>query len=228
MQRKIITTGDGSHSLYVEGLDEHYHSVHGALQESKHVFIKTGLHHIAEFGKELWILEIGLGTGLNALLTWIEAEELNLKIHYVGLEAFPLSKEVIEQLNYSKEICRESPFGEVILKKKMFSIHDADWEKEMALSENFHLTKINSTLQGVELKNRFDLIYFDAFGPRVQPEMWTDEIFVKIAGAMNENAVLVTYCSKGDVRRSMMKAGLRVEKTPGPPGKRDMVRAVRN
>jgi tRNA U34 5-methylaminomethyl-2-thiouridine-forming methyltransferase MnmC len=226
--RKIITTADGSHSIYVEGLDENYHSRHGALQESLHVFIKSGLHFLFGKGKrEIRILEVGLGTGLNALLTWMEAEELNIGIHYTGLEAFPLDPEILDQLNYPKEITKTNPFAEVIIKTKMAAIHSCDWEKDISLSGNFTLHKIRNTLRDVKFDSSFDLIYFDAFGPRVQPEMWTDEIFLKLFNATNQEGALVTYCSKGEVRRSMIRNGFSVEKLQGPPGKRDMVRAVK-
>ena len=226
MQRRIITTADGSHSLYVEGLDENYHSKHGAIQESLHVFIKTGLHYIIEKGlREINILEIGLGTGLNALLTWMEAEKLDVKIHYTGLEAFPLDDQILAKLNYTALIGQIPGQARNDLYEMFMSLHAVEWEKYVKVSENFELSKIKNTLRDVKFDASFDLIYFDAFGPRVQPEMWTDEVFAMLFAATNPNGVLVTYCSKGDVRRSMMKAGFKVEKPAGPPGKRDMVRA---
>ena len=226
MQRRIITTADGSHSLYVEGLDENYHSKHGAIQESLHVFIKTGLHYIIEKGlREINILEIGLGTGLNALLTWMEAEKLDVKIHYTGLEAFPLDDQILAKLNYTALIGQIPGQARNDLYEMFMSLHAVEWEKYVKVSENFELSKIKNTLRDVKFDASFDLIYFDAFGPRVQPEMWTDEVFARLFAATNPNGVLVTYCSKGDVRRSMMKAGFKVEKPAGPPGKRDMVRA---
>jgi tRNA U34 5-methylaminomethyl-2-thiouridine-forming methyltransferase MnmC len=228
MQRRIIQTADGSHSLYVEGLDEHYHSVHGAIQESKHVFIKTGLQHLHKQGKQkISILEIGLGTGLNALLTYLEAKELGMEIHYSGLESFPLGKELLDQLNYTDMIASISGKRLDDVSEIFERIHFCEWEKENRFTEEFFMHKINSTLQEVELEEKYDLIYFDAFGPRVQPEMWTDEIFSKIAGVTKQGGCLVTYCSKGEVQRCMKRAGFSVEKLQGPPGKREMLRAER-
>ncbi|MFL5762413.1 MAG: tRNA (5-methylaminomethyl-2-thiouridine)(34)-methyltransferase MnmD [Bacteroidia bacterium] len=234
MQRKLITTADGSHSLYVEGLDENYHSKHGAIQESLHVFIKMGLHHLTEKGmKEISILEIGLGTGLNALLTWIEAEKLDINIRYTGLEAYPLEQEITDSLNYRELLTNNAPSGSAQsdahdeVNEKYGAIHSSEWEKEIKLPGNFVLHKIKESLQEVKLTGKYDLIYFDAFGPRVQPEMWTDEIFAKIFALTNLGGVLVTYCSKGEVQRCMKRAGFTVEKVPGPPGKREMVRAIR-
>src|ERR1043165_7171113 len=167
MQRTLITTADGSHSLYVEGLDEHYHSKHGAIQESRHVFIKTGLHHLHSYGrKEIRILEIGLGTGLNALLTWIEAEKLDITIHYTGLEAFPLEADIIAQLNYTDQIEQIPGQARDDVKKKYKLLHECEWERPVFLAEHFSLHKIKNNLQEVKFENTFDLIYFDAFGPR--------------------------------------------------------------
>ncbi|MCX6296551.1 MAG: tRNA (5-methylaminomethyl-2-thiouridine)(34)-methyltransferase MnmD [Bacteroidetes bacterium] len=238
MLRTLITTADGSHSLYVKDLDEHYHSIHGAIQESKHVFIDTGLKHMASKGiQEINILEIGFGTGLNTILTLLETEKLNVKTNYTSLEAYPLGAEITSQLNYSKLITstdREiQPFDSAQndnneLINTFNNIHTCDWEKEIEFSKHFTLHKIKNTLQEVSFKNSFDLIYFDAFGPRVQPEMWTEELLRKIFDATKPGGCIVTYCAKGEVKRTLKKVGYIVETLPGPPRKREMVRGTKN
>jgi tRNA U34 5-methylaminomethyl-2-thiouridine-forming methyltransferase MnmC len=219
MQRKIITTSDGSHSIYIPELDEHYHSIHGAIQESKHVFIEAGLKYLPKHHSSISVFEVGFGTGLNALLTYLESERADLEIRYTSVEAFPVEVATVQELNYPEETGSE---------RKVFELlHSCEWEIANVISGKFSLHKIKSTLQDVAFGNeQFDLVYFDAFGPPVQPEMWTDEGFQKLYSAMRTGGVLVTYCSKGEVQRAMKRAGFRVEKIPGPPGKREMVRAV--
>ncbi len=242
MHPTLITTADGSHSLYVKDLDEHYHSVHGAIQEAQHVFIKTGIQHlVSQNYKAINILEVGFGTGLNTLLSYLETEKLNVTLNYTSLEAFPLSAEIISQLNYAKLISATNreipPFdsaqgdkknGKNEIKSIFQQLHSCDWEKEVELSKNFNLLKIKNTLQEIKFTSTFDLIFFDAFGPRVQPEMWTEGLFAKIFEATNKNGCLVTYCAKGEVKRTLKKAGFIVETLPGPPRKREMVRATKN
>lgn len=229
MKRELITTADGSHSLYVRDLDEHYHSIHGAIQESKHVFIETGLKHIVSKNfKEINILEIGFGTGLNALLTLMEAEKLNIKINYTSLEAYPLNIELTGVLNYVELLSRSENADEVNLKTIFDKLHSSDWKKEIQFSKNFSLNKLQNTLQEIKFNKTFDLIYFDAFGPRVQPEMWTEEVFSKIFEATGPQGCLVTYCAKGEVKRTLKKVGYTVESLPGPPRKREMVRGTKN
>lgn len=227
MEKKIITTSDGSHSIYIPEMDEHYHSVHGAIQESKHVFIEAGLHYLlSKKTSALNILEIGLGTGLNALLTFIEAEKKEVRINYTSVEAFPIDDELISALNYVKQL-PESP--KMDISSSFRTIHSCAWGKENELSEYFSLLKLKGTLQNSELeKEHFDLIYFDAFGPPTQPEMWTDEIFLKLALSIKTGGGLVTYCAKGEVKRTLKRTGFTVETLPGPPGKREMIRAVKN
>ena len=251
MQRTIIKTADGSHSLYVNDLDEHYHSIHGAIAEAMHVFIKNGLQYLYDKRyAEINILEIGLGTGLNALLTSIESEKLNIKINYTALEAYPLSMELINELNYIEQIgvgeksqaelgSGSASANDQIEKQvrddsqnrnvsdAFHLIHSSAWEKDIAFSKNFSLHKIQNTLQEIKFNKTFDLIYFDAFGPRVQPEMWTEDVFSKIYNATNENGCLVTYCAKGEVKRTLKKVGYTVETLPGPPRKREMVRGTK-
>lgn len=228
MQPTLITTADGSHSLYVKDMDEHYHSIHGAIQEAQHVFIKTGIQHLVSHDyKTINILEIGFGTGLNTLLSYLESEKLNVKLNYTSLEAFPLSVEIINQLNYVELISKIENTSEPDLKKMFQSIHKAEWENKIELSKNFNLLKIKNTLQEIKFTSTFDLIFFDAFGPRVQPEMWTEELFAKIFEATNKNGCLVTYCAKGEVKRTLKKVGFTVETLPGPPRKREMVRGTK-
>jgi tRNA U34 5-methylaminomethyl-2-thiouridine-forming methyltransferase MnmC len=228
VKHEIIKTADGSHSLYVKDLDEHYHSIHGAIQEGLHVFIEMGLKASAlrlSKGEEnvstINILEIGLGTGLNVFLTYLEILKNPLSIHYTALEAFPLENEIINELNYIELL------GAAQHQKNFDQIHSCEWNKNIELTKNFTLHKIKNTLQEVKFENIFDIIYFDAFGPRVQPEMWTEEIFAKIYSATKLNGFLVTYCAKGEVKRTLKKVGFTVETLQGPPGKREMVRAVR-
>ncbi len=228
MKRTLITTADGSHSLYVKDLDEHYHSIHGAIQEALHVFIKSGLQYMHNKNyQEINILEIGFGTGLNALLTCLEAEKLNIKINYTGLEAFPLEDNLLKELNYAEWIANLFQHEKTNVKKIFEQLHSSEWQKDVTISEHFKLNKINNTLQDVQLTRAFDLIYFDAFGPRVQPDMWEDELFSKIFSATTTNGCLVTYCAKGEVKRSLKRIGFKVETLPGPPRKREMVRGIK-
>jgi tRNA U34 5-methylaminomethyl-2-thiouridine-forming methyltransferase MnmC len=228
MQPTLIQTADGSHSLYLKELDEHYHSIHGAIQEGKHVFIETGLkkiplpYHKTEEGKStIDILEIGLGTGLNAFLTYLERANITAQINYTALEAYPLNSEIIAQLNYLELLSAKQ--HQTLFNK----IHECSWEQLNQLDVNFYIHKIKNTLQQVVFSKQFDIIYFDAFGPRVQPEMWTEDIFTKIYSATKPNGFIVTYCAKGEVKRTLKKVGFTVESLPGPPRKREMVRATK-
>lgn len=217
MTLEVIKTSDGSQTLYLKDKDETYHSRHGAIQESRHVFIEAGLKPLIESGKkEISILEAGFGTGLNALLTFIEAEKSRTTINYTSLEAFPVSADIVSQLDYGNALNSEHVF------RKM---HSLTWNENHSISEFFSLKKIEGKLEDFNAEEKFDLIYFDAFSPRVQPELWTEEIFKKMYALAAPGAILVTYCSKGDVRRAMIAAGFTVEKLPGPPGKREMLRA---
>lgn len=217
MIRKIITTNDGSSSIYVPEINEHYHSIHGAIQEAKHVFIKNGLFLFSN--TEVFILEIGFGTGLNCFITFLEAEKKQLKIKYEAVEAFPVSAEELKLLNYVTQlnaIENELTFNEM---------HEKPWETEIMLSNNFMLIKRELFFNDIEHLNKFDLIYFDAFGAQVQPELWTEAVFAKMFKALKENGYLVTYSAKVSVRRALIACGFRVEKLQGPPGKREMLRA---
>lgn len=218
MKRKIIQTGDGSNTIHLPGWNEQYHSKHGALQEALHVFIKNGLSEMN--GPTLDVLEVGFGTGLNALLTAQKADKEQLNIHYTGLEAFPLLWKEIEELRYDKLVEQEKAM------QWFEQMHSCQWEVFQPITSNFKLCKRQIKLQDYHpAKASFDLIYFDAFGPRVQPEMWDLEHFKQLFKALRSGGLLVTYCAKGQVRRDMKTAGFTVERLPGPPGKREMLRA---
>jgi|SRR6218665_197775 len=219
MQREIIITKDGSHSVSVPALNVTYHSIHGALQESLHVFITAGFHYIKNVFPEtpLHILEVGFGTGLNAFLTMQESARLQRPIHYTALELYPLEEEKVNQLNYASAE-EEQHFR---------LLHAREWEKDDPVTPLFTIHKKNTSLLEFSSSPAFHLIYFDAFAPAAQPELWTQNVFERLQTAMLPSSVLVTYCSKGDVRRAMEAAGLKVEKIQGPPGKREMVRAHR-
>ena len=218
MRREIIQTLDGSTTIHLPDWDECYHSKHGAIQESQHVFIKNGFSLFK--GKSVSILEIGFGTGLNAFLTFLGADEIQ-EINYVGVEAYPVPAEEVLQLNYVQALDVENQ-AEVFK-----SMHQAMWDQTVALSENFQLTKRKQFFDEIEDFNIFDLIYFDAFGYPVQPELWSTEIFRKMYNALKPNGILVTYAARGVVKRSMMEVGFKVEKLEGPPGKREMFRATK-
>ena len=210
-------TGDGSHTLYHQKLDEYYHSWHGAIQESRHVFIENGLHQVG--GKHLRLLEIGFGTGLNACLTCIEAEKLGIEVDYHSIELYPLSGEVIDRLNYS------SLLGE---SKELYRyIHEAGWDEPHQITPFFSIYKILVDFLKFQPEATYQLIYFDAFAPEKQPGMWEKTQLLKMFHALEPGGIFVTYCAKGKVKRMLRDIGLRVESLPGPPGKREMVRARR-
>lgn len=216
---KIITTHDGSHSLLHEQLNETYHSIHGAIQESNHVFIKHGLDFVKQHSNSssINLLEIGFGTGLNALLTLQFAHIHNLAIRYTTVEAFPVEEAVWSKLNYT-----ESSDSKVWFEK----LHRANWNEWVTISPEFQLRKLKTTLQEAVLEqSNFDLIYFDAFAPSKQPEMWEVPMLKKVVDAMKSKGVFVTYCAKGQLKRDLHSLQLTVESLPGPPGKREMVRA---
>jgi len=216
----LKTTADGSDTLFSADMDESYHSVNGAAQESRHVFIEAGLHQINK--QSIKIFEVGFGTGLNALITWGEARKNNIQIDYDAIEAFPVSKEIIDTLNY-KDL-------EPTLPSEAFqNLHETQWNHRVILKENrFSLLKLQGDFTCFDFGQNYDLVYFDAFAPDKQPEMWEENLFRKIFDAMNENGILVTYCAKGEVRRRMQRVGFLVERIPGPPGKREMLRATKS
>ena len=219
MKRRIIETADGSRTIQIEDWQEQYHSIHGAIREACHVFIEQGLHAVEN--REIAILEMGFGTGLNALITYLEAKKRQLKIRYFGIEAFPVPDEELELLNYPEML--KTPGLEGVFKQ----LHESPWDEATALDANFILTKKHMDFKDVSDIEKYHLIYFDAFGPRVQPELWSYERFQKMYNALLPKGVLVTYSAKGSVRRAMEKCGFQVERLPGPPGKREMLRAIK-
>lgn len=220
MLKRLVVTEDGSHSLRMGDTDEHYHSIHGALQESMHVFIQAGLRHLSHL-KELTIFEVGFGTGLNAYLTYAEALKTSQRINYVSIEAYPLEQEISNELNFNQFF----DFDEHGLLLRKF--HETAWNETAVISPDFKLLKVKASLPEYNHRQYYHLVYFDAFGPDFQPEMWTQEIFDKIYEAMHPGGILVTYCAKGVVRRMLKSAGFEVERIPGPPGKREMMRAIK-
>jgi tRNA U34 5-methylaminomethyl-2-thiouridine-forming methyltransferase MnmC len=224
LKRQIITTSDGSKTIQISDWNEHYHSIHGAIQEANHVFIKHGLLFCLNdlekdfHNSELALLEIGFGTGLNAFLTFIESERLGVTIKYTGVEAYPVLKEELDQLNYVEIVNAQ-------YKDQFDRMHSSPWAQEVVLSTQFSLFKQQEFFENIHYKSAFDLIYFDAFGARVQPDLWTESIFEKMFQALRDRGVLVTYAAKGSVRRAMKAVGFKVERLPGPPGKREMLRA---
>ena len=217
MEREIIKTLDGSTTIYLKDWDECYHSKFGAIQEAKHVFINNGLSLFEN--SAISILEIGFGTGLNAFITFLESTRLRLSIHYVGIEAYPVSSDEVLLLNYVSELNAEN---EISTFEKM---HKSNWEEAIALREDFSLTKRKQFFDAINETDKFDLIYFDAFGYNSQPELWSTAIFQKMYNALKINGILVTYAARGVVKRSMKEVGFTVEKLEGPPGKREMFRA---
>ncbi len=218
MKREIFITADGSTTLHLPDWGEQYHSKHGAIQEAYHVFIKSGLNL---FEGEVSILEIGFGTGLNAFITFLEAQKRNLKIDYVGIEAYPVKPEEVACLNYIEQLKTEV-FSEIFQE-----LHQQSWEVKNNITANFSLTKRQQFFEDIIDENKFNLIYFDAFGATHQPDLWTETIFKKMFNALKNNGVLVTYSAKGSVRRAMQTVGFTVERLQGPPGKREMLRATK-
>ena len=219
MEREIIRTKDGSTTIHIKDWDECYHSKHGAIQEAQHVFIKNGLALYQN--QSVSILEIGFGTGLNAFITYLESKKLNLDIDYVGVEAYPVSISELSAMNYVSELNADD-------KNTIFNLlHESNWEEKVVIDPFFTITKRQQFFEEINDFEQFDLIYFDAFGYRVQPDLWSTTIFKKMHTALRPGGKLVTYAARGVVKRSMIEVGFTVEKLPGPPGKREMFRATK-
>lgn len=221
MHRKIIITEDGSNTISIADKNITYHSKHGAIQESTHVFINAGLNYFITNNpsqQNIQIFEMGFGTGLNALLTLREAAYQNKKIIYTAIELTPITASEAAILNYGKMISMEADF---------LKLHEALWDENQIINENFFLHKIKDSLMNYAANQLFNIIYFDAFAPDDQPELWTETIIKKLYDMLLPNGILVTYCSKGDVKRTMKKLGFTVKRLQGPPGKWHMVRATK-
>ena len=212
-------TADGSYTLYVPELDEHYHSTKGALTEAQHIFIEMGLNHSTVACPH--ILEIGLGTGLNCFLTLLEAAKTQRPVHYSSIERYPLPMDVIRQMDYPQLIQKEKEAA-------YLSIHEAAWDEDVKLNDTFTLHKIEGDFTQYPFPKGYDVIYFDAFAPEKQPEMWSQSLFDELYKVLNDRGILTTYCAKGVVRRMLQAAGFTVERLPGPPGgKREILRATK-
>ena len=220
MNRHILKpTDDGSPTLWDGILGENFHSLHGALTESLHVFIRSGLEALPEKG-QIRIFECGFGTGLNAWLSAIHAEEMSIRVRYVSVDAFPVEKEFFSLLDYSRD------YSEAY--KQLYNeIMNASWEEESIIGSCFSLLKKEMRFEEFKTAEKFDLIYYDAFSPGIQPELWSVECFQKCFSMLDKNGMLLTYSAKGDVKRALKEAGFIVENLPGPPGKREITRALK-
>jgi tRNA U34 5-methylaminomethyl-2-thiouridine-forming methyltransferase MnmC len=218
---KIFLTDDGSHSLMSETFGDSYHSKFGAIQESQHVFIDGALNFQTAKGKtDLTILEIGFGTGLNALMTYREAERQNLKINYLTFEKYPLSIEQAEALNYPQKLGVETTI--------LAQLHSSNWDENIKLGEHFIFQKRENDCQTIDFCEFADIIYFDAFAPQIQPELWEKPLLQRLFDALKPEGILTTYCAKGSVKRALKDVGFQIETLAGPPGKREMTRAQKN
>ncbi|OYT16276.1 MAG: SAM-dependent methyltransferase [Bacteroidetes bacterium 4572_77] len=222
-KKKIITSEDGSTSIALLDQNEQYHSIHGAIQESEHIFIKHGLQRISLERNTIHILEIGMGTGLNVLLSFLFAQEQELQIHYTALEKYPLEEEWTSAMNYAEKL-HHSPNAKQIYE----AIHSCKWNTEISLSDRFKFIKINKGAQDINYQDlSFDLVYHDAFNPDLEPSLWSEELFNKFYAAMKTPSILTTYSTKGIVKRALKSAGFIIEKKPGPIGKREILNALK-
>ena len=218
----LLQTEDSSHTLYSERFKATYHSTRGAISESKHVFIQNGLQYVHEQfqAKEIAILEVGFGTGLNAFMTYLYSKENDLKINYHSIEAYPVQLAAVSQLNYTNEFSEQD--------KIVFNqMHQQEWNREGQVSNSFTLTKHLCLVEEFNSQQKFDIIYFDAFSPSEQPELWTEQMFKKMYDLLNENGVLVTYCAQGQMKRNMKQVGFKNQSLPGALGKREMTRGLK-
>lgn len=219
MKREIITTDDGSVTIYLPEMQETYHSKFGAIQEANHVFIQNGLH--LKQGQPIAILEIGFGTGLNAFITFLESESTNQVIDYTGVEAYPVAPEHSAMLNYVTQMNASQHLDTFNL------MHSSPWNAAIYLNDNFTLTKRRQFFEDVDDVDKYDLIYFDAFGYPSQSHLWSEAIFSKMYAALKQGGILVTYACRSIIKNNMKAVGFTTTKLPGPPGKREMLRAVK-
>ena len=215
MKNRLVFTNDGSHSIFNPTINETYHSKHGAIVEAEHVFIKNGFSQINK--SNFSILEVGLGTGLNALLTAQKAMQKSITINYQAIELFPVKKEHYEKLNFTDLIGIES--------KQLINIHESEWGKKNKINNFFTLTKHHNSLEEFNTNLKFNIIYFDAFSPEKQPHLWSEKVFKKMYYFLKNDGFLVTYCAKGEVKRTLKSVGFKIIVLDGPPGKRQMTRA---
>ncbi len=214
---KVIFTKDGSKTLHMPEHNEQYHSIHGAINEAEHVFIKNGLRECEQ--DKLTIFEMGFGTALNAFMTYLESKKTSQNVRYYTIENNPLPLKLVESLEYPDILNARN-------EESIFSLlHTSEWNALTTITPTFELFKISDDIQKLTLDDKVDLVYYDAFGPRVQADLWTERIFSIISAVMKPESILVTYCAKGEVKRILKRLGFVVETLPGPPGKREMVRA---
>ncbi|WP_299321057.1 tRNA (5-methylaminomethyl-2-thiouridine)(34)-methyltransferase MnmD [uncultured Porphyromonas sp.] len=230
---QLETTEDGSLTLYTPRFGEHYHSTHGAVQESAYIYLGLGLRQRLEHWAEpeavaLRCFEVGFGTGLNALLSWMEAERSHRLIHYYSIERYPIPAELYRQLHYelSTADALSTAGGAEDSHSTLMRLHEAAWDEDVTLSRYFVLHKISGDLNALPFPSALDLVYYDAFSPESQPELWREELFAQLRRCCRPGAILTTYCAKGEVRRRLERSGFSVERLPGPPGKREVLRAT--
>lgn len=213
---RLEETKDKSLTIYSEAFAQTYHSIHGAISESKHVFIENGLAKMSEFKTNITVFEMGFGTGLNAALTRKYALDKGLSIQYIGVEKFPLAREIYENFNTNEED----------IDKLILEMHHAEWNIPVKMA-NFDFCKLKSDILTLACDTKIDVLYYDAFSPSAQPELWSEELFHKLYEWINPSGMLITYCAKGQVKRNLKAAGFKVESPPGPTGKREMTRAIK-
>ena len=219
MKKEVVVTGDGSKTIHMPELNESYHSTHGALQEAEHVFINYGLDQIDK--ESLDVFELGFGTGLNAILAYRFSKQNNVYISYVGVEAYPVSMEMLEALDYTDFLTADE-------KKIFLEMHNSDWGSKVELSDQFTFQKIEEKIEDYKVsEDTMDIVFFDAFGPRTQGSLWQPVILDKMAKMLREYGILTTYCAQGQFRRDLKSVGFDVTKVPGPPGKREMTVAFK-
>lgn len=216
MDISLKQTEDGSQTLYNKTIDECYHSIHGAKNESNHIFIQSAFLQCKK--QEVSVFEMGFGTGLNAFLTLLTAEKNTQKIRYETIELYPVPADFFSKINYAETKEELSIFEK---------LHRSEWDKTEKITDNFSILKHYGDIKNLKFNNYFDIVYFDAFSPEKQPDLWKKSIFEKLYNAMNQNAILTTYCAKGVVRRTLQEVGFSVERLAGPIGKREILRATK-